>query len=92
MDLWGLFRLCSDQIERFTVQWGSPPREGPRAAGTGQAAKCLLSHPHHHHPEAKDRMQGSPQTWEEKHHIFVFTNFKLKLVLPSMSNMSNKPK
>ena len=30
--------------------------------------------------------------WEEKHHIFVCTNFKLKLVLPSMMNMSNKPK
>lgn len=90
MDLWGLFRLCSDQIERFTVQRGSPPREGPRAAGAGQAAKSLLSHPHHHHREAKDRMQGSPQTWEEKRHIFVFTNFKLKLA--SMMNMSNKPK
>lgn len=68
-------------IEGFREQ-GSPPQEGPGAAGAEQVLECSLSH--HHHQEAKDRIQGrDPQMWEGKHCIFIFTNLQLKLVLPS---------
>lgn len=74
MDLWGLFRLCSDQIERFTVQWGSPTTgKDPGQLEAGQAAKSLLSHSHHHHREAKDRIQGALKCGRKSVHLCFIT-------------------